>query len=290
MAATHAWIIADTTAFGARITTIAMIYPKFIEAQLVKHRTIVSSTRSSRAVPTATLLKEVEDTPFVPKYWGKNRRGMHATQTIEDTATAIDIWNEARADAIKWARALAAEGVHKQTINRLLEPFGWAYAVRTATDQYMIPNAVGFTVLDPTYGEGTFTEFNPWEHLFSLRCEHDAQPEIQELANKIRYAYRTSIPHSDTIHLPYVSFDERASYKKLDLLLISAMRCARVSYKPFDQKAADPEEDIRRAKELWQAGHLTPFEHCAEALYWQQCGSYFGWQSGRQLIAEEMGK
>ena len=70
-------------------------------------------------------------------------------------ATAKFMWGHAAQTAAYWAEMFLKHGVHKQIVNRLLEPFTYIDVVVTATD---------------------------YANWFVLRNHPDAQPEIQELA------------------------------------------------------------------------------------------------------------
>jgi hypothetical protein len=49
------------------------------------------------------------------------------------------------------------------------------------------------------------------------------------------------------------------------LAMVSAGRCARVSYLTHDGKR-DLDEDVKLAEKLMASGHWSPFEHVAQAL------------------------
>jgi hypothetical protein len=80
------------------------------------------NSASSRAIPVKKMLERVRDNPFVPDYWGKNQRGMQASEEISDAdrSQAVFAWRELRNRARNAAWYLAAseeEGgldVHKQ--------------------------------------------------------------------------------------------------------------------------------------------------------------------------------
>ena len=144
-------IVADSlNQFGERITTMKLVFPRFILAELNTHRMFNRNSASSRAIPFKKMVKEVMERPFTPIAFQKDHIGMQGTEYITDPLEiefATSNWLAARKDAIKWAEALNGNNsypaVTKQLCNRLLEPF------------------MGHTVLV------TATE---WEHFFELRC------------------------------------------------------------------------------------------------------------------------
>lgn len=263
-------IIADTEWNGSRITTMQLTYPRFIHSQLMTHRVCARNARSSRAVPAKKLIEETIANPVYPVQWGRNMRGMVAEKALSPEAAreARVQWDRAMSAAIQAAEVLADLRVHKQLVNRVLEPFSHIHTVMTATSEYLGAD-----------GE----EIRPWEHFFNLRCAHDAQPEIQELANLMKFLYDRSVPAVDDSHLPYVLTSECEAYALKDAMRIAAMRCARVSYNPPDAVEPDPERDLARIGDLIEAGHHSPLEHTAVAGI-GQWGVLFGWQSLRSMI------
>jgi thymidylate synthase ThyX len=132
---------------------------------------------------------------------------------------------------------LLALKVHKQELNRLLEPFLWHTVIVTATE---------------------------WSNFFELRCAPNAQPEIRAAALEMRAAIDGRRPQGVALgewHTPLLQDDERG----LDLETrrrISAARCARVSYLTHEGKR-EIEKDLELFERLKSDRHLSPFEHVA---------------------------
>lgn len=264
-------IIADSISpAGKRLTTMQLKYPRFLLAQLNTHRVFSRSTASSRAIPTLKLLEQVELEPVLPEFWGKNQAGMQAESEIDpaEVEAALQIWQQAAQSAANHVRELLKYGVHKQLVNRLLEPFLHAQTVVTATE---------------------------WDNFFQLRCHHDSQPEMQVLACAMRDAMNASKPDETMYHLPYITQEDkdwadrrvRHGYEWYDLLApMSAARCARVSYLKHDGQKSDVQTDVAFANKLEAARHLSPFEHQAKALRSpeERSGNFFGWEQQRQLV------
>ncbi|WP_372395200.1 FAD-dependent thymidylate synthase (plasmid) [Azospirillum sp. HJ39] len=254
-----ATVVADSISDrGIRITTMHLVYQRYLLPEINTHRAFSRNTRSSRAVPTAVLLKEIRENPAMPVHWGKNQPGMQAFEELlpADKADAIDQWRYAARMAARNAEALAGVGAHKQVVNRLIEPFTWAHTLVTATD---------------------------WANFYALRRHADAQPEIRVLADAMWEAQQASMPRllrPGQWHTPYVeqdeigrifasklcnydNFDEQDGYRAF-ILPLSVARCARISYKPFDG-AADIESELARADRLIgsQPMHASPAEHQA---------------------------
>jgi thymidylate synthase ThyX len=247
------------------IYTIRARYPRIIHAELLTHRTFSRNARSSRAVPVNTMLKEVSTDPFVPWHWGTNQKGMQAGEELTDInkAICIDDWREAADKTCLYAAELMAAGVHKQIPNRLLEPFSYIDTLITSTE---------------------------WENFFWLRNHKDAEPHLQDLAKLMQQAIAEApvqeIPYRTGWHLPYVSQEEidttlrhwamenedvlsmepDKALQRINILAakISAARCARISYKPFDGNASY-ERELERFDSLVTSDrvHASPLEHQA---------------------------
>jgi thymidylate synthase ThyX len=165
--------------------------------------------------------------------------GMSATEQLaaQEAEEATRVWLQARDDAVAHAKQLLELKVHKQELNRLLEPFLWHTVIVTATE---------------------------WRNFFELRCAPNAQPEIRAAALAMRAAIDASRPRDilrGEWHTPLVQEDERgldAQTRKR----ISAARCARVSYLTHDGRR-EISKDLELYERLRADRHLSPFEHVA---------------------------
>ena len=269
-------IIADTIHNGHRITSLQLVMPRFILAQLNTHRVISKSTASSRAIPTAKLIEQVRTNYVQPVQWGANKAGMQSEQQMEahEIEKAKEIWCRAAHAAADFAEQIAALGLHKQHANRIIEPYMWAHTIVTATE---------------------------WENFFKLRIDDAAQPEIQLLAKEMKAAIDNSVPKESRYHLPYITDDEIFAYQKENGFLsnelnnttfehfapISAARCARVSYLNHDQTQPDIQKDMELSKRLLEHRHYSPFENQAMAVSEnnsQETRNFTGWVQYRVLI------
>lgn len=257
-------IIADSEWSGKRLITLQLRYSRFIHSEVMTHRVFSRSASSSRAVPIQKTIDQVMQEPAYPIHFGLNQAGMvagkEADEAIQDCA--MKLWLKARDEAVKVATQLAQLGIHKQVVNRILEPFQLIDVVVTATD---------------------------WDNFFKLRLASDAQPEIHELAKQMKKAIDESTPEQTILHIPYVTTEERVQIiqeygnKAIEVLQrISAARCARVSYKNHDQSNPVIEKDLELADRLWKAQHLSPFEHPARGqMPHTRYANFSGWESFR---------
>lgn len=80
----EAKVLADSVSpAGVRLTTLEVTFPRFILAEVNTHRMLSRSSASSRAIPIEKRIKAVEEDPFVPEAFGRNRKGMQATEVLE---------------------------------------------------------------------------------------------------------------------------------------------------------------------------------------------------------------
>lgn len=274
-------IIADSISeAGKRITTLQLVYPRFIHAELMTHRVFSRNASSSRAIPVKRMLEMVRTEPAMPIHWGKNQPGMQAGEQLagSDLETAKQLWLLAAHNAAAVAEAMHEKGLHKQVTNRILEPFQHISVVLTATE---------------------------FDNFFELRDHKDAQPEIMELAVQMKMAMYDSTPKlllPSEWHLPYVDALEQSRIGDIELAKkVSAARCCRVSYLKHDGTAASIEEDLALCDRLVGAEslHASPFEHQASpdsfhkegkfggTDHWEKPwlhGNFVGWIQHRKLV------
>jgi len=256
--------------YNSRLTTFVLEYPRIIHGEIMTHRVFSRNASSSRAIPVQKTIDRVLNDPFIPMSWGKNQKGMQASEDITDpfvVESLTRIWLKGRDAAVVVAQALMENGVHKQNANRGLEPYSYIQVVLT----------------------GTF-----WDNLYALRTHHMAEPHFRDLATKMLEAHNASTPVSlrdGEWHLPFVSEEERQSLDPMTAAKVSAARCARVSYLLHDGKKPTLEEDLALYGRLMEGdlAHASPTEHQARAQIGLNWGGNFGygWQQFRKMIPNE---
>lgn len=237
----------DTTAY-----TFELVYPRIIHSEFMTHRMFSRNAMSSRATPVKTMIKSLDEEHYKPKEFLKNQSGMVGGEPLseEDQKFAKGYWESAYYRTREIVSSLNNLGVHKQYINRLLEPFAFIKVIVTATE---------------------------WDNFFKLRLAPDAQPEIQDLAKAIKESMALegnlkafSDPSSGSF--PYLTQDDinkfpdlssKFTYSDLGTIAIavSMARCARVSYYKHDGTKPNIIDDLKLALRLCESGHLTPSEH-----------------------------
>jgi thymidylate synthase ThyX len=255
---------------GARLTTFEVRYPRFIHSEMMTHRMFSRNAASSRAIPIKKMIAAVRDEPALPVHWGRNQTGMSAREELSAGAVALAKaeWQRALADALRHAERLADADIdlHKQLVNRLLEPFAWITVIITATE---------------------------WANFFTQRSHEDAQPEIKHIADLMLAEYRASVPAAIALggwHLPLIQPDERDLPAEF-LCRISVARCARVSYLTHDGRR-DHERDIELYERLLDGGangHWSPFEHVATPASdaATHSANFIGWEQFRKRFPQE---
>lgn len=224
----------------SRLTTIQVTLPRIILAELNTHRLFSRNYSSSRAIPAKVLRHEVWSNPFVPVYWGENKSGMAAERKLSrwKTRAVTSLWKSMSKVACITHFAMEKLGLHKQTCNRILEPWLTVTGVITTTNT---------------------------DNFFDLRIAAAAQPEIRELAVCIKSAIDSSTPQKMNVgdlHLPYVLDAEKEILSKEDQVITSVARCCRASYNKLGYRSK-LEDDKKRYQMLAEGRHMSPFEHVA---------------------------
>lgn len=302
-------VVADSmSSAGIRLTTMELMYPRFIHDELLTHRQFSRNASSQRAIPVEKMVEAVEIDPAMPVRWGLNGKGMqdHGVLSPIGVEIAKKDWLLARDHAVAVARQMLArkEPAHKQIINRILSPFSHIHVLVTATE---------------------------WENYFALRKHPDADPTFHALAIKMWEAWQASTPslrgHGDW-HLPYIEredvdaallyvMDQNETAQSVDQLAmtieeldakttaaccrISAARCSRVSYVNHEKKRPTVAEDLAQFSRLMERMpmHASPAEHqatpdrlvpFANMVGWEQQhlhGNFVGWKQFRKFFVGE---
>ena len=170
-----------------RLTTFQIRIPRMILAEMNTHKCLCKSFASSRAIPSRILRSEVWNDPFIPVYWGKSQKGMSAEVELDGWRKSVAkfLWRSASKSAVMFHWMMEKVGLHKQTCNRIIEPWLSVTGVISGTE---------------------------WDNFFKLRCSPMAQPEMRKLAEKMRDAMNASVPRELSVnepHLPFIDEDER---------------------------------------------------------------------------------
>ena len=245
---------------GVRLTTLSLRYHRFIHSEFMTHRVFSRNAASSRAIPIQKMIDQVRNDPMIPLKWGRNQPGMQAETEVEPEVQemALNEWIRGSRSAIETATQLAYLGVHKQIVNRVLEPWLPITTIVTSTD---------------------------WRNFFNLRLHSKAQPEMQALASAMHHCINESKPRvlkPGEWHIPLTNANEGNDDERLKL---SVARCARVSYLHHDDSKVDPARDLKIYDTLLSNQHMSPFEHQARAsVSLARCRNFRSWQQYRSII------
>lgn len=271
-----------------RITTMVMRFPRCILAELNTHRVFSRNSASSRARSIKVVIADVMEDPYVPVFT-KNQKGMGGPIVSRETqAAARTQWLKSRDAAVAGVLSMllgtpvvpadlendgwreltddyyqrvyldgqdipGALNLHKQNINRLLEPFMWHEAVITATE---------------------------WTNFLELRDHDEADPAIHGLAKLVGETLRISKPVERVVHAPFAGELVRELgadahlHSSVELFSkaiaagnYSAGAAAQVSYRPVGDGGAGA-NPAKLADRLLAMAHLSPFEHAAFSTDW----------------------
>jgi hypothetical protein len=285
-------ILFSTSDQGIKLLTAMARYPRFIHAEVMTHRDFSRNASSSRAIPIEKLIADLERDIAEPEHWGQNQPGMQAHFEVSEPTkhAARTRWRKAAASAVKHAKEMLKLGVHKQVVNRILEPYTHINVLISSTN---------------------------WANFFALRKHPDAMPEINMLAELLWTIYHESQPQllkPGEWHLPYITHDDVKLVKDTAppdrvserLLKMSTARCARVSYLTHDQKKPTMEGDLTLYNRLVGSSplHASPTEHQAtpdtyaivgvrnvcSTEGWdhpEQHGNFRGWIQHRKTLKNE---
>lgn len=257
------------------LTTVEATFARSALAELNTHRAFSRNSASSRAIPVTKMLKQVQDNPFIPRRFSMNQKGMNASEFVDyntDPTSWSDIaewWLKSRDKAVESAQEGLEYGLHKQDVNRILEPYMLHTAIISSTE---------------------------WQNFFDLRLAQDekgnplAYIPIFDLAAAILEAIGSSTPvvPESGWHLPLTEFDNDEDMPLSDLIKVSAARTARVSYLTHDG-VRDVQADLDLYHRLTNNGHYSPLEHPAQMTE-HGSGNFQGWTQLRYLVEKGLFK
>lgn len=264
-------IIADSIyRGGTRLTTFQLKYWRPLLSEMNTHRVFSRNAASSRAMGFSKRCDQIREELFVPFHWNAEQKGMVGAEEFSEEVKQI-----INADIQKLANAtvnyleeldgkiqrITGKSIHKQYLNRYLEPFVPVVQLVSSTD---------------------------WDNFFDLRIKPDAQPEIHDVAKVMYELLNCTHPRElglNQWHLPYVTDTEFDEYGLDVSRKISVARCARVSYRAYSGNTK-LENDLALYERLLNGKHMSPFEHVAkpDPLCTGNQANYHGWLQLRHLI------
>lgn len=261
------------------IATLRCTYPRYIHSEVMTHRMFSRNSASSRATPTKVLLERIRSNPAFFTQLGINQSGMNASQVLNEKQA-----EEFKSEWLEMANLVADKvenwtekyNLHKQVVNRILEPFMMTTTIITATE---------------------------WDNFFMTRLAEGVEPTMYDLADCMFTALTTAKVFCDTqnqthstiacMHLPFVDIEEIQNEPLGDCVKHSVARCARCTIMSnVTKKKSTLEEDAKLFDRLITAKptmHASPFEHQAVATKSRE--AYFnlrgGWMSYRYFLENQ---
>lgn len=250
------------------ITTLLCEYPRYIHSEIMTHRQLSRNSGSSRATPFNIYCERIIKDPAFFAELGINRSGMNADSVLnKENAEAfkheyMQLMHHTVDTAMSWS---AKYNLHKQIINRVLEPYVRTSTVITATE---------------------------WDNfLYTRAIAKGVEPVMHLLANCIKQAvdYANENAKDGVAHLPFVTDNEFNTCSLKDCVKHAVSRSARCTIlSNVTKKLSTIEEDEKLYNWLSSADpmHASPFEHIAFATksyepYYNLRG---GWMSQRFVL------
>lgn len=239
----RAQIVLDSiNPIGKRITTWMLTYPRSIHSEFMTHRVFSRNAASSRAIPTNKMIEAIEQQPAMPNRFGTLAKGMGDAGIMDSVAEnqTKHLIYQLRDQAIATVESLQSLNASKQLINRYLEPWMHMTVLATATDH---------------------------RNFFALRAHPAAEPNFQELAYCMLECYLDCEPRPirwNEWHMPGLRDEDRNLSLEVQLKICTARAC-RASYVNFDADLS-LDDAIRIHDQALTNGHMSPFEHCAQAV------------------------
>ncbi len=236
-------------ATGDELLTMEWTYPRMVHAEALRHRSLSRNAASSRAIPVKKMLGAIQDEPAHPVEWGTAKAGMVAGDPVAEAEgqRAMETWLHARNEAMTHAWTLLNQGLHKQVINRLVEPFAQITELVSGTE---------------------------WGNFYRLRISPYADPTLRALATAAARAHLASTPRPcqpGDWHIPFGDQMPEGLTEE-ERIKVATARCARISYLNHDGVRFSVDDDIRKHDELRHNSHWSPFEHCARAMEAPEAG------------------
>lgn len=247
---------------GNRLTTFELKYWRPLLPEMNTHRVFSRNAASSRAQSFEDRCEFIRYNPTLPKHWNAEKPGMMGGEEFPEEIK--DYINDSISDLSRIVvdtlqhvneevKQRTGYEIHKQYLNRYLEPFTRVTQLVSSTD---------------------------WDNFFSLRISDDAQPEMKDIAVRMKEEMDKSIPVERSLHLPYVTQEERNELPREECIEIAVARCARVCYKPYEGEQ-DRQKDFRLYSRLMAGRHWSPFEHIAFAdpdnMFPNEHRNFTGW-------------
>jgi hypothetical protein len=251
---------------GDEVVTFDLCYERFIHAEFLTHASFNRNASSSRAIPFSRMRNWIERDPAMPLHYGSSQFGMQSGREICEVGKAQSEIGSMLNNSIENCEQLVKYGLHKEVVNRYLEPWAWINVVASM-------------------GRPALMNF------FALRMSPHAHPNMQRLAVAMARAYRASVPkrlESGEWHLPF-TVDLGPEHSHVQRVVWSVARSAWCSYKTVEGRVAMMADASRRHEACVRDKHMTPCGHQfrARSDHGRNGGPVAGFDQYRHMIAGE---
>ena len=187
----QAKIVADSlTERGHRLTTMEIVFPRYILAELNTHRMLSKNSASSRAIPFRKMVKSVLTNPFIPYAFQKDHLGMQGTEYFDNnTDYSLPEFLTILSDTFKYQSdlefktkedkqilSLLTEITDKQKETKKTLQEWWLYCRDKAVKCAILMASLGVTkqlvnrLLEPFMYHKVLISATEFENFFNLRC------------------------------------------------------------------------------------------------------------------------
>lgn len=207
-------IVADSISpQGHRLTTMEIVFPRYILAELNTHRVLSKNSASSRAIPLPKMIKSVLENTFMPMAWQKHHSGMQGTEYLDGKkktsltayiAIAIDTMNAITDHSSKeYLKQKAVLEEKMAIINTYLQDYQYQFrsleewwtlardkAIEMASLLYVldVTKQLANRLLEPFMYHKVLVSGTEFENFFKLRCPQytiiDGDKEYKDISFK----------------------------------------------------------------------------------------------------------
>lgn len=195
---TSAEIIADSiSSKGHRITTVKMVFPRYILAELNTHRMFNRNSASSRAIPFRKMVRSAIDNPFIPIAFQKDHTGMQGSEYLDpELPINIGSFSSILKNVFKYSydeiEDMEDDGGYDDIADMVIELLAtplkdgddyrktpaewWLWCRDRAIESATIMASIGVTkqianrILEPFIYHTALITATEWQNFFELRC------------------------------------------------------------------------------------------------------------------------
>lgn len=232
------------------ILTVKFLFPKIFLAQFNTHRTLSRNAASSRAVSFERFVSNIFDNFYYPIFTTE-KRGMQGdvVNDLDLYLVYLDRHLNILFSVLESIRSNFSDfSLHKQNINRYLEPFALVPVIATGN---------------------IFVREWGWDHFVYLRYSKEAQTEISMLGRYVSEIKKEDAKESEIHSIYPIKEDVFLHYKLLNINAVDLIEdmtvFAKIARVSTMTESSSIEKDKKLTKKLIESGHMSPFEHVCKS-------------------------